>query len=844
MLFVVSCSATLHTQATELGHFENEIMPLLDQYCYDCHGYGDKDGDVLLDEFASVEELKNPHLWQRALNNMRTGLMPPSNEAQPSAEEKRILFSWIKNEVFELDHTHPDPGQVTIRRLNRVDYRNTVKDLFGVDYDTNKEFPADDTGHGFDNIGSVLTISPMLLEKYLDAAQHIVTEAVPSQAYSVAEYPIRPSSFETTYTDPVSSEDRTKEVEPEPATQTEKIWVKKLSYYDTTHSTASMQIEKAGDYQILLEFSALESYVNNQFDLNECQLIFKIDGEAVFDQYFTREGDKKISHVYDRKWTPGKHEFSIEVVPLTPDAEQIRDLRFQINNVRIHGPLRENEWVPTNNYAKYFPSPTPQSVEEQPAYIRQVLKEFATRVFRRPVDDDTLDRLTALAVGTAEYENNSFEKGISQAMIAMLASSRFLFRQEAVLQVEEGEIHPLIDEYALASRLSYFLWSTMPDQELFYLAEKGQLRNNLEQQFNRMLADSRSKEFITNFTGQWLQARDIENVTISDLAIWLRDKPNPELSAARKVFQRISLIPKAQRTEENIIERDEARQVFRAFFSDNTVFRAKLDGEVRAAMKRETEMVFEYVLQERRSASELLDSNYTYLNEPLAKHYGIEGVQGNAMRRVKLHSNSPRGGILTQGTVLAVTSNPTRTSPVKRGVFILDNILGMPAPPPPPNVPSLADVATEEELQSMSLRENLAIHAKRAECRSCHNRMDPLGLALESFNAMGVWRDEEMNLPIEPEGVLITGEAFSDIRELKKTLLSEHSEVFYHCLSEKLLTYALGRSLEYYDTDTLDSLVQQMLASEGDLQVLLFGIIKSDAFQRHRKQTSIVSLHP
>ena len=425
-------------------------------------------------------------------------------------------------------------------------------------------------------------------------------------------------------------------------------------------------------------------------------------------------------------------------------------------------------------------------------------------------------------------------------MVGVMASSRFLFREEETLPLGPGETYPLIDEYALASRLSYFLWSTMPDQELFQLAEVGELRDQLSTQVARMLRDPKSGEFVENFVGQWLQVRDITNVEISSTEVYLRENPSPEVSAAFKAYRRMSRVRESERTPEQVEELAALRKTVVAFYR---LPKPDLSRDLKRAMGQETRRYFDHILREDRSVLELLDSNYTFLNEDLAEHYGIDHVEikGDELRKVILPEGSPRGGVLTQGTVLAVTSNPTRTSPVKRGVFILDHILGLPPPPPPPNIPSLEDAVGEGELAQLSLRETLALHASDPVCSSCHMRMDPLGLALENFNAMGRWRDAEMGQPIEPHGQLISGESFATIQELKKILVTSQREQFLHTLSEKMLIYALGRGMEYYDVETLDQLVAQLEAADGRPSALISGIIESAPFQRTRRPDSALA---
>lgn len=831
----------------ELALFRTNIEPVLDQYCYDCHGYGSDKGGVVLDGFSDDAALLKPELWLRALKNVRSGVMPPADEAQLPPEEKTKLLGWIKDHAFGLDPKHPDPGRVTLRRLNRIEYRNTVRELMGVDYDTDSEFPADDTGHGFDNIADVLTVSPMLLEKYLDAAQAIVARSVPTQPLAVAEHHIPGRALESTL-DPAAlvaqalarvdtpagghSGEPAAPSMPPPQTGTIQGNALDLLYYQPASVATVHTVEHAGDYQVLVNLQSVERYVDNLFDYNTCTLRILIDDEIVLEQPFVREGVRLYAFTFDRHWQPGEHEVRFEIEPTSFDVAQHRLLRIRLQNITVRGPLAPEYWVPPAGYDRFFPGEVPDAPAARAEYARTLLTDFTTRAFRRPVDKATIERLLALAEAVSSGPDGTFEAGIAQAMAAVLASPRFLFREEGVEPLAPGERYPDIDEYALASRLSYFLWSSMPDEELFGLARDNRLRANLDTQVKRMLADPRSAEFVRNFTGQWLQARDIATVPIESFDVFLRENPNPEIEAARQTFRRIVQIDEEDRTEEDKAAFAEARRVFIGFIRQP---RPQLTNDLREAMRRETELLFEYIVKEDRSVVEFLDADYVHVNETLAEHYGIEGVEGEHMRKVQLPPDSPRGGVLTQGTVLAVTSNPTRTSPVKRGVFILDNILGAPPPPPPPNLPPLENVADDPEaFNQLSLREALALHAKDRLCRSCHNRMDPLGLALESFNAMGRWRDSELDKPIEPGGQLISGETFADIRELKQILVTEHRREFYYCLTEKLLTYALGRSIEYYDTETVDRLVARLEETDGRPSALISGIITSAPFQKRR----------
>lgn len=769
------------------------------------------------DQFDSdTALLENRELWWKAMKMLRAGLMPPRNKPHPSTEQVEQIEQWIKGSVFKIDPKNPDPGRVTLRRLNRIEYRNTIRDLMGVDYNTDAQFPPDDTGHGFDNIGEVLSISPLLLEKYLTAAKAIVSQGVPTASKAVAEKQVAGRRFR--------APGEAGEGGDGPLS---------LSYYKSASVSHAFRAEYAGRYQLVLDLSANEKFVDGVFDYNKCRLVFKADGKVLLDKEYTRQGGKKFRYELDwQDWQAGGHELTFELQPLTPDEKQVRSLALRIDGVTVRGPQEKEHWVRPPGYERYFPRDIPGSPEGRREYARELLRKFATRAFRRPVEEDYLNRLATLAERVYTQEGKSFEEGVAQAMTAVLASPRFLFREEGV---EPGppNVHPFVDEYALASRLSYFLWSSMPDDELFRLAGEHKLRDNLKAQVNRMLADPRSSELVRHFTGQWLAARDIETVEINARAIVARDEVvDPQAQKKRERFRELVRKPAESLTEEEKKELAELRSSFIGSF--RRFARFELTGDLRRAMRRETEMVFEHVLRKDRSLLELLDSDYTFLNEKLATHYGIEGVKGDEMRLVPLPKDSPRGGVLTQGTVLITTSNPDRTSPVKRGLFILDNLLGVPPPPPPPDIPPLEEAAAGIKGKTPTLRETLALHRSQALCASCHNRMDPLGLAFENFNALGRWRDKERETPIEPAGQLVTGESFTGVKELKRILVTNHRRDFYRCVTEKLLTYALGRGLDYNDVQAVDEIVARLEKENGRPSALLTGVIESAPFQKRR----------
>ena len=772
------------------SEYDDKIKPLLEKYCYDCHADGMKKGQVELDHFKSDEEvLAADDLWFRVLKNVRAEVMPPAKKkTRPSAEEIKILENWIKQSAFGLDPKNQDPGRVTVRRLNRVEYRNTIRDLMGVDFNTTEEFPPDDTGYGFDNIGDVLTISPLLLEKYFEAAEKVVGQAVPTIAKQIREKTIEGNQFKGE----------------------EKANGENLNFYTNANVSYTTKLDTDGDYKVTLDMNVRGSF---NFDAGKAMVVFKMNGEEKLRKEFAWDANKKHEFTFDEKLKAGEHKFIIELQPLvkleekSEEKTERRDKTFvnlKVNSLRIKGPVDPKHWAKTKNYDRFFfKDEPPQDPKERQAYAREVLARFTKKAFRRPVDDKTIDRLTGFAVEAYTKGGKKFEKAVGQSIVAVLASPRFLYRvEESTLPAEK---FANVDEFSLASRLSYFLWSTMPDDDLLSLAEKGQLRSNLKKQVDRMLADGKAEQFVKNFTGQWLQTRDVEGIAINERAVFFRDSdaPAPKPGERRRGFGRTQ--PKFE-----------------------------LDGELRRAMQDETQEFFKYIVREDRSILDMIDSDYTFLNEKLAKVYEIPDVEGKNMRKVTLPEGSPRGGMLTHGSILVVTSNPTRTSLVKRGLFLLDNFFGTPPPPPPPDTPDLEEATKEFKDREPTLRETLEVHRKNPLCFSCHERMDPLGFALENFNALGAWREKERGQPIDPTGKLITGEEFKDIRELRKILVTERYMDFYRCFTEKLLTYALGRGLENYDVGAVDQIVERLDAEKGRFSAVLMGIVESAPFQKRR----------
>tara|TARA_R110002096_G_scaffold135954_3_gene288232 strand:- start:4595 stop:6949 length:2355 start_codon:yes stop_codon:yes gene_type:complete len=769
--WVLALTVTLSAPAfaADESAFIRDIEPLLIDYCFDCHGDGADKGGITLDDYASLEEHFTDHeLWERVWHNMRSQLMPPSEKSQPTAEESAKLTAWIEREVFKMDSENPDPGRVTLRRLNREEYRHSVKDLLGVDYDVDDNFPPDDTGYGFDTIGDVLTLSPLLMEKYLDAAQKVAKAALPLESGQIPRKYLTGSDFKQA--------------------SNPKITSNYMPFDKDRTVTAKTWVPHDGRYKVVVD---MEVRGSDEATENTATFTMDINGKKANQRDLGWDPGKHVYMGAERDFKKGEAQFTLTVTPKDPPEEGENPLYVKVHKFRLEGPLDGSvkEFSPAyNRIMVNGPPPHWEDGEGRQKYAIVILRNLASRAFRRPVSDEDLGKLVKIALFTDSQPNTSFEEGIRQSIAAILASPSFLFRAEAQPQPNDPGKVVTLDEFALASRLSYFLWSSLPDYELYSLASRGELRKNLKSQVDRMLDDPKSERFSRNFVGQWLQARDVPTINVNPKYV-LRLRSNTD---AYKVFNR----------------------------------------SLRQDMKRETELFFHHILTQNRPATELLTANYTFLNNRLAEFYEIEGVEGSHLRKVDVPKESHRGGILQQATFHVVTSNPSRTSPVKRGLFVLENLLATPAPPAPPDVPELEAVKKQTSGRP-TMREMMEIHREKPICAGCHARMDPIGLAFENFNALGMWRDDENGKPIDTAGKLITGETFSTPAELAQVLATERKTDFYRCLAEKMLTYSLGRGVEYYDAPTIDGIAAK-LSKGGSLRELIHGVVESAPFQKRR----------
>ena len=759
---------------------------LLDSYCVPCHNERTKSGGLMLDKADLSQVHTNPELWEKVVLKLRVGLMPPIGRPRPDKATYDGLATWLEQSLDrQLTSRTPNPGRPAVHRLNRTEYSNAIRDLLALDIDAKPLLPPDDSGYGFDNIADVLSVSPALFERYLSAAQQI-------SRIAVGDPNMRPTF--NTYRLPyltLTQEDRTSDDQP----QGSRGGLAIRHYFPLD-----------GEYviKVRVQASSAQSDVRGLDVLNHVDL--RIDGVRV--KLFNVEPvERQISNLvasekqeFDADWNlrvPVKTGSRLVSVSLDkknwymegvgPDRSPVASFGYSnafrtglgvgriqmgIDELTIEGPFNGRVPEASASRRRIF-SCRPTDAADETRCAETILSGLARRAFRRPVTDEDLTLL--MGFYDAGRDGASFDAGIQSALEVMLVDPNFLFRVEQdPAGVAPGTPYRLND-VELASRLSFFLWSSLPDDELLDLAIRGRLKDPtvIDQQVERMLHDRRSDALLNNFFGQWLLVRNVSAV-----------QPDPKA------------------------------------FPD-------FDENLRRALERETTLFLETQLREDRSALELMTADYTFLNERLAKHYGIPKVYGSHFRRVT-YPDDRRAGLLGQGSVLMVTSYSNRTSVVQRGKWILENLLGAPPPPPPPNVPPLENTKVEG-----GLRKRMEQHRRNPVCAACHAQLDPLGFALENFNGIGRWRTTDEHAPIDASGVMPDGETFSGPVDFRAALLT-HREALLSTLTKKLLTYAVGRGTEYYDMPTVRRIVQDSAVQDYRWSSLVLGIVKSAPFQMRR----------
>ncbi len=733
------------SQQSAEANYAKDLLPFIQTYCGDCHTNGAHEGDFAFDQYKDLAALKNDRsFWVKVLKLIKLGAMPPADADQPTAEERQRAIDWLDHQLFYVDcNSVQDPGRVTVRRLNRTEYNNTIHDLFGVQFRPADDFPSDDSGHGFDNNGDVLTVPPLLMEKYLAAAEQVSTEVVPLGNPVFALRKILGS--ETTGQGNVQNSSR---------------------YLISTGSAdGQFEVPRPGPYK--LHIYARQDKAGDE----DAKLEVKFGGQLLKTISVTQNrGFQKFT--FDVKPGKGKQEVSAKFINdfYDPKAKSAKDRNVEVAAFELEGPLNE---LPEDRQSLLLTRILPG--EERTAHQAAIenLTPFLPRAFRRPVTEEEINRYALLTEDLVKG-GESFEQAMRVTLQAVLISPHFLFRVEGGRRIEGP--NEMLDDYALASRLSYFLWSTMPDDELIELARQNKLHEPavLRQQTERLLKSPRSQALIENFAGQWLGLRKLVTTEV-----------------------------------------DPDTKLFPEFTND-----------IRMDLWKETESFFGSIVQNDASVYDLLDGKYTFLNERLAKFYGIDGVTGPEFRRVDL-ANQPRAGVLTQGSVLTLTSFPNRTSPVKRGEWVLANIFNDPPPDAPPQVPALDDTTSANP--NLTFREQLELHRKGPNCASCHVEMDAIGFGLQSFDAIGRFREKEGEHPVDASGKLPGGETFDGPIELIQILRGQKTR-FGRCLTEKMLTFSLGRGVEWYDRCTVDNIMTR-LEKDDRFSTLFFEIVSSAPFQ-------------
>jgi uncharacterized protein DUF1592/uncharacterized protein DUF1588/uncharacterized protein DUF1585/uncharacterized protein DUF1587/uncharacterized protein DUF1595 len=741
----------------------------IDRYCIGCHNDKSKVGGFTLTGLNPDNPSQNPEVWEKVLRKLRVRYMPPAGVPAPDDRTYEGLISHLETSLDRAAAAKPNPGRTaTFRRLNRTEYRNAIRDLLAVDLDVSSLLPKDDSSHGFDNV-TVGELSPALLERYLGAARKISRLAVGT--------PVKAPSGDTIVI---------------PADRTQEDHFEELPFGTRGGASVPYTFPLDGEYEIQLRLSRDR---NERIEglLEPHQLEVSLDGKRV--QLFALKppAGAKDHETADRALnvrfpaTAGPHTVAVTFLKrssaLIETERQPYLARFNMDrhpraqpalySISITGPFQTTGAGDTPSRRRIF-SCKPAKPAEEDGCAQRILSTLARRAYRRPVVSADVEALTRFYKDGKSY--GGFESGIEMALRAMLTSPNFLMRIEQDTPNAAPNTSYRVSDVDLASRISFFLWSSVPDDELLDAAIQGKLRQPavLERTVRRMLTEHRAESFVTNFAGQWLYLRNLDT-----------SAPDARL------------------------------------FPD-------FDDNLRQSFRQETELFFESILREDRSVLDLLRANYTFLNERLAKHYGVPGVYGSRLRKVAF-SDGIRGGLLGQGSILTVSSYGNRTSPVLRGKWILSNLLASPPPPPLPNVPLLRE---PESGKPMSVRDRLAEHRNNAACRSCHSVIDPPGFALENFDAVGRWRNEDNGAAIDASGSL-AGASFTGPAGLRQALLSK-PELFVSTVTEKLMTYGLGRGLEFYDAPAVRKVVHEAAGQDYRFSALVLGIVKSAPFQMRR----------
>ncbi len=738
---------------------------MMNRYCVLCHSDKLHTAGISLQSLDPTVSEKNAATWEKVLRKFGTGQMPPPGLPRPKPEVATAFTKWLTDSLDASAATHPNPGHPTIHRLNRAEYSNAVRDLLSLDINAGAKLPADDTGYGFDNIGDVLSMSPVLIERYISVARLVSREAVGDTAVKPEISVFTPSKefaarstrtsedlpfdsmggLSVAYHFPVDAEYLIK-IKLPPVVQ---------GFDAPTQAPRFLEARipiKAGSHQIGATFLG-ENLVPEMVGRGKTRVSLNSDAVS------TSKLDLRVDGARVKMF----------------DVEHAGDYP-QLSSLTIAGPYDVTGIGDTPSRRKIFICKATSPSQEEPC-ARKIIGNLGRFAYRRPFTEADMKPL--LAFYQSGRQEGSFDLGISMALRAMLVSPDFLFRVEHdPANSAPGTVHRISD-LELASRLSFFLWSSIPDEQLLRVAEQGKLKDPavLSAQVDRMLADDRSSAFSSNFTGQWLFLRNLSKVT-----------PDPD--------------------------------IFPQF-----------DAGLARAFREETELFFDAILRENRPVTDLISANFTFLNQRLAQHYDVPNVYGSQFRRVNL-TNDERGGLLGQGSILTVTSYPNRTSVVQRGKWVLENLLGGGPPPPPPDIPALE--AHAKDGRQLTMRQQMEQHRANPTCSSCHSRMDPIGFSLENYDGVGKWRAKDGNSVIDTSGKLPDGTQFQGPKGLKTLLTTHYRDQFVTTLTEKLMTYAMGRGVEYYDEPAVRAVLRDAAAQNTTIPALIHSIVNNPQFQTRR----------
>jgi mono/diheme cytochrome c family protein len=723
---------------------------VLDRYCVKCHNTEDWAGGVAFDALAPGDIPEDAQTWEKAIRKLRTGMMPPAGKPRPA---RAVLDGFATELASRLDRAadrHPSPGSKSLHRLNRTEYANAIRDLRAFDVDVTTLLPADDAAEGFDNMADVLSVSPTLVQSYVSAAMKV-------SRWSVGDRSMAPTLA--------------KYAAPAGLSQQEHIEGLPLGTHGGILVTHNFPLDAEYEFRVAagtgFRFAGPAGGPRPSIDVTLNGEQVKVADARKF-RMRVKAGPQAIGvALVDQRHSAGVDDLYSRSQPPRDDFE----------NVTVFGPLEATGPGDTPSRRAIFVCYPKDARQEEPC-AREILTRLATRAFRRPMQqsDPALDSL--LHFYEEGRRSRDFEAGIQQGVARLLADPQFLYRIEMErTDVADGAIYR-IGDFELASRLSFFLWSSIPDEALLEVAREGHLSEPriLEQQVRRMLADSRSSALVENFAGQWLRLRELRGVQPSD----------PDF-----------------------------------------------DENLRVAFQQETQMLFANIMHEDRSVSEFLDADYTFVNERLARQYGIPNIHGTYMRRVALPKDSPRRGLLGQGSILTVTSAGNRTSPVQRGAWVMETLFGAPVPQPPPGVDQ--DLKEDPTLaRPMTVRQRLELHRAKPTCAACHQIMDPIGFSLENFDLDGRWREVDGTTPIDTSGTLVDGTPLNGVHDLRTALLAR-SDSFVTSTTEKLLMYALGRRIETYDEPAIRKILREARRDDYRFSALVLGIVRSVPFQMKGK---------